>query len=94
MVFSHSFVMKSIRDTCIDFFKNEDIKKDVREVIRPIFTMVYNEIYVYLWLICIYHVFFIFIILANSYLLMKILRNSSMRDTYVLSIPAMFSNYG
>lgn len=79
--------MKSIRDTCIDFFKNEDIKRDVREVIRPIGTMVYNEIYIYLWLICIYHVFFIFIILANSYFLMKIMRNLYLRECYFVSMP-------
>lgn len=65
--------MKSIRDTCLEFFKNEDIKRDVRDVVRPIFTMIYNEIYVYIWLICIYHVFFILIILANFYLLLKFL---------------------
>jgi len=63
--------MKSIRDTCLEFFKNEDIKRDVKEMVRPIFTMIYNEIYVYIWLICIYHVFFIFIILANFYLLLS-----------------------
>ena len=66
--------MKSIRDTCLEFFKNEDIKRDVKEVVRPIFTMIYNEIYVYIWLICIYHVFFILIILANFYLLMTLIR--------------------
>ena len=65
--------MKSIRDTCIDFFKNEDIKRDVKDIIQPIFTMIYNEIYIYLWLICIYHVFFILIVLANLYLLLKIM---------------------
>ena len=64
--------MKSIRDTCIDFFKNEDIKKDVKDMVRPIVEMVYNEIYWYVWLICIYHVFFIVIILANLYLLLKL----------------------
>jgi hypothetical protein len=66
--------MKSIRETCLEFFKNEEIKKDVKEVIRPIFTLVYNEIYVYLWLICIYNVFLILIILANLYLLLKVLK--------------------
>jgi hypothetical protein len=64
--------MMSIRETCLEFFKNEDIKRDVKEVIRPIFTMMYNEIYVYIWLICIYHVFFIFIVLANFYFLLKL----------------------
>ena len=73
-------IMKSIRETFIEFFKNEDLKKDVREVARPIFTMIYNEIYVYIWLICIYHVFFILIILANFYLLMNFLYNREPRQ--------------
>jgi len=64
--------MKSIRDTCLEFFKNEDIKKDVKDMVRPIVDMAYNEIYWYVWLICIYHVFFILIILANLYLLLKL----------------------
>jgi len=57
--------MKTFREKCIDFFKSEDIKRDVREVIQSIYGMIYNEWYPYLWLICIYHVILIFIILAN-----------------------------
>lgn len=81
--------MKSFRDTCLEFFKNEDIKRDVKEVVRPIFTMIYNEVYVYIWLICIYHVFFILIILANVYLLANLIKKqniytSSIFPTFVL----------
>lgn len=65
--------MKNIRETCIEFFKSEDMKRDVKEAIKPIVTTIYNEIYVYLWLLCIYHVFFIFVVLANLYLLLKLL---------------------
>lgn len=66
--------MKSIRDTCIDFFKNEDIKRDVKAIILPIGGMIYNELYPYLWFICIYNVFLIFIVLANLILLLQLLR--------------------
>lgn len=66
--------MKSIRDTCIDFFKNEDIKRDVKAMILPIGGMIYNELYPYLWFICIYNVFLIFIVLANLILLLQLLR--------------------
>jgi hypothetical protein len=62
---------KNIRDTCIEFFKNEDIKRDVKEVIKPIGLIIYNELYVYIWFICIYNVFLIFIVLAILYLLIK-----------------------
>jgi hypothetical protein len=43
----------------------------VRAMIQPIVGMVYNEIYPYIWFICIYHVFLIFIILANCILLFQ-----------------------
>ena len=59
--------MKNIRDTCIEFFKNEDIKRDI----------VYNEIYIYIWFICIYIIFITFIILANLFILLQKSRNVS-----------------
>lgn len=63
--------MKNIKDTCIDFFKNEDIKRDFREMFTPVVNIVYNELYIYIWFICIYIVFLTFIILANLFLLLK-----------------------
>jgi hypothetical protein len=64
--------LKTIRDTCIDFFKNEEIKKDVKEMVRPIIDMVCDECYWYVWVICIYNVFFMLVVLANLYLLLKL----------------------
>uniref|UniRef100_A0A6C0AS53 Uncharacterized protein n=1 Tax=viral metagenome TaxID=1070528 RepID=A0A6C0AS53_9ZZZZ len=69
--------MKNIRDTCIEFFQNEDIRKDVREIIKPIVHIIYNEIYVYIWFICIYNVFLIFLVLANLILLLRWFSKSS-----------------
>ena len=64
--------MKNIRDTCLDFFKNNDIKKEVKELLKPIVNIIYNEIYIYLWLICFYNLFLFFLILANLFLLIKL----------------------
>ena len=68
--------MKTIRDTCIEFFKNEDIKQNLQEIIKPVVDIVYNEVYLYLWFICIYIVFLTFIILANLFLLIRLLQTS------------------
>uniref|UniRef100_A0A6C0DRT4 Uncharacterized protein n=1 Tax=viral metagenome TaxID=1070528 RepID=A0A6C0DRT4_9ZZZZ len=65
--------MKNIRDSCIDFFKNEEICRDIREMLKPIVTIIYNEIYLYIWAICLFNVFLIFIILANLFLLIKLI---------------------
>ena len=67
-----NYDMKSIRDTCIEFFQNEDIRKDVKEIIRPIGNIVYNEIYLYLWLLCFYNLFLFFIVLAILVLLVRL----------------------
>ena len=64
--------MKNIRDSCIEFFKNEDIRRDVKEIIKPIANMIYNETYLYIWLICFYNVFLLFIVLANLFLLIRL----------------------
>jgi hypothetical protein len=69
--------MKNIRETCIEFLQNEDIKKDVKAIIRPIVGIMYNEMYPYLWLLCIYNVFLIFIILANLVLLLRLLKKTN-----------------
>lgn len=64
--------MKNIRDTCIEFFQNEDIRKDVKEIIKPLGLVLYNEMYLYLWFICIYNVLLLFVVLANLFLLIKL----------------------
>jgi hypothetical protein len=65
--------MKTIKDKCIEFFKNEDTKRNVTEIIHPIVCLIYNETYIYIWLICFYHILLIIIILANLYLLIRLM---------------------
>lgn len=54
----------SVRNSCLEFFQKEDIQRYVKEFMRPIVNIVYNEIYPYIWFICIYNVFLIFLTLA------------------------------
>lgn len=68
--------MKNIRDSCIELFQNEDIRRDVKEIIKPIASIVYNEMYLYIWFICFYIVFLLFLVLVNLFLLVKLLQNS------------------
>ena len=62
--------MKNIRDVCLDLFKNEDIKRDIRLVIQPLSAFIYNELYVYIWFICVYHIFIILVVLAILYVVL------------------------
>lgn len=72
--------MKNIRDTCIDYLKKEDIKRDVRAVIQPIGILIYNELYVYLMFICIYHVFIALVLLTILYILLRKPKWSNMNN--------------
>jgi len=68
--------MKNLRDTFKQFLENEDIKSDIKEMMmKPIFSMIYNEIYLYLWVIAVYNIFFVFIILAIFFILLKIINS-------------------
>lgn len=76
--------MKKWKDICIDFFKNDDMKKDVRDIIYPIFDMIYNEIYVYIWIIAIYNIFFVFIILAIFFIILNIYRQMNIKYNIII----------
>ena len=65
--------MQNIKESCIKFLYNEDSRKDIKAVLSPLGDIIYNEIYVYIWVICFYNIFLFIIILANLYLLLTIL---------------------
>ena len=76
--------MKSIRDSCIELLDNEETRKNLREIIQPISSMIYNEMYPCIWLLCIYLVVVTFIILMNLLLLVRVL--NQLGGLYVTSI--------
>ena len=53
--------------------KDKDIRNDMKEIITPLFDMIYNDTYVYIWLICIYNIFLIILIIINLYLSHRII---------------------
>ncbi len=69
--------MKSIRDSCIELFKDENIKKDIKTVLEPLVEIIYNDLYVYIWSICFFNLFLFVMIIVNLVLLMKILARST-----------------
>jgi hypothetical protein len=79
--------MKNIRDTCVEFFQSEDIRKSVKEIIKPIANIVYNEMYLYIWIILFYNVFLIFLILANLGLLIKLLQMQGTASSLSIALP-------
>jgi hypothetical protein len=69
--------MKNIRDTCISFLHDEDLRKVIREMIKPLIQIMYNEIYIYLWLLCFYSLFLFFIVLAILVILVRLIHTPS-----------------
>lgn len=59
-------------ESCVEYFKTDEAKRNLKEiVILPMGNIIYNEIYFYIWLISFYHVFLIFLVLANLLLLLR-----------------------
>jgi membrane-anchored protein YejM (alkaline phosphatase superfamily) len=69
--------MDNIQRKCIDFFQNDDMKKYIKEILKPVAQIVYDEIYIYIWIICIYNVFLFFFILAILFLLIFVIKNKN-----------------
>jgi hypothetical protein len=65
--------MKNLRDTCIEYLQNENTKNIVKEMMKPLGSLIYNEIYIYIWIIAIYNIFFVIMILAMFFILLKLL---------------------
>ena len=61
-----------MEDIFDDFFLTEDLGRYIKQFVKPIVQNVYNEIYTYIWFICIYNLFLIFITLANLILVYKL----------------------
>jgi len=64
--------MKNIKEECINMLQTDSIRQEISNFVRPIVKIVYNEIYIYVWFICIYCVLLLVITLANLFVLMKI----------------------
>lgn len=67
--------MKNISNSFIEYFKNEEIRNNVCEIIKPIVTIIYNETYLYIWLLCVYSIFVLLIGLANVFVLFNIMKH-------------------
>lgn len=68
--------MKNIKDTCIEFLNNANTRKELGDILKPITDTIYNELYIYLWIISFYSIMLFLLILANLFLLLRILNKT------------------
>ena len=64
-----------------EWLKNEDIQQNFRKASSVVVTAVYNEVYPYIWFICIYNIFLLVIVVINLYLLVRLWRGGNIGKT-------------
>jgi hypothetical protein len=57
-----------------EWLKNEDIQRNFRKASGVVVTAIYNEMYTYIWFICVYNIFLLIVVVINLYLLVKLWR--------------------
>ena len=60
------------RKVCFSLLENKDYGTHIKNCFSKIAFLVYEEIYLYLWLICLYNIFLLMILLLNLFILLKI----------------------
>jgi membrane-anchored protein YejM (alkaline phosphatase superfamily) len=70
--------MKNIKQSCIEFFSDSETKKELFELFKPVTDSLYNELYIYLWIICFYSVVLFLLVLVNLFLLLKLLNKKEL----------------
>ena len=63
----------ALQNTWMQFFNDVETKKEVMELLKPVKESLYNEVYLYIWIICFYSIMLFLLILANLFLLLRII---------------------
>jgi len=64
--------MKNIWENCLQYFETEEAKRNVKScVLVPLGNIVYQEFYLYVWIICFYHIFLILMVFGILLLLIR-----------------------
>jgi hypothetical protein len=71
--------MKNFKETFMSFFAGEDIQRDIKEIVKTMGVGLYNELYMYIWFICIYNVLLLFLVCLNLFLLYRLIGSKEFR---------------
>lgn len=64
--------MKHLWDSCFDYFQSEESKRQIKTaILSPLGGILYQEFYIYVWIICFYHVFLIIMVFSILVLLVR-----------------------
>jgi len=74
-------IKEKILNECLNIFKREDVKDEIKEIMKPVIDLFLKEIYPYIYLSLIFVIISfllilgIFLILVRSKTLLKIIKN-------------------
>ena len=74
-------IKEKLINECLNIFKREDVKDEIKEIMKPVIDMYLKEIYQYIYLSLIFVIISfllilgIFLILVRSKTLLKIIKN-------------------
>lgn len=64
--------MKNLWDNCLEYFETNEAKRNFNKcVLTPLGGILYQEFYLYVWIICFYHIFLIFMVFSILILLVR-----------------------
>jgi hypothetical protein len=64
--------MDSLWKSCQVYFETDEAKKQLKNtVLSPLGGIVYEEFYIYVWIICFYHVFLILLVFTIFILIVR-----------------------
>ena len=66
--------MKSLKESIQEFLQNEGIKTEIKSILKPFGVLIYNEIYFYMLLICVYCVLLFLFSLISLVIMLNLTR--------------------
>jgi hypothetical protein len=66
--------MKSLKESIQEFLQNEEIKTEIKTILKPFGALIYNEIYFYMLLICVYCVLLFLFSLMSLLIMLNLTR--------------------
>lgn len=66
---------ESLVQQCLDMLKREDIKNEIKQLLKPVSDFIFYEIYPYIYMILLFFFVIFIMILAILILLILLLRN-------------------
>jgi hypothetical protein len=83
--------MKTLKETIHDFLQNEGLKNEIKEMFKPFSKIIYDEIYFYLLLICVYCVLLFLFGLVNIIAMLNLIKQYKRIELFLEKIH-MFNN--